>query len=161
MLYDRFGLSLLICYFQKFTIKLHTDAGVAKIAVLKFCLIRVLKIYEIYTKYIRNIYEIYTNIYKIYTKYQAAARRRLPGQAPRRGPGPARAPRGLAGQPPPGRRLVFCIYLVYICIYLVYICIFLYIFVYNFVPSVLPVPNRHKGDAINVPDPYIRLSLIN
>ena len=70
---------------------------------------------------IRNIYEIYTNIYKIYTKYEAAARRRLPGQAPRRGPGPARAPRGLAGQPPPGRRLVFCIYLVYICIYFVYI----------------------------------------
>ena len=63
-------------------------------------------------------------------------------------------PRGRAGLPPPGRRLVFCIYLVYICIYLVYICIFLYIFVYNFVPSVLPVPNRHKGDTINVPDPY-------
>ena len=100
----------------------------AKIAVLKFCLIRVSKIYEIYTKHIRNIYEVYTNIYKIYTKYQAAARRRLPGQAPRRGPGPARAPRGLAGQPPPGRRLVFCIYLVYICIYLhIFLTYFVYI----------------------------------
>ena len=69
-------------------------------------------IYKYIQKY-THIYKIYTNIYKIYTKYQAAARRRLPGQAPRRGPGPARAPRGRAGLPPPGRRLVFCIYLVY------------------------------------------------
>ena len=37
------------------------------------------------------------------------------------------APRGRAGPPPPpGRRLVFCIYLVY----LVYICIYLHLFGY-------------------------------
>ena len=49
-------------------------------------------------KNIPKYIQIYTNIYKmykIYAKYQAAARRRQPG-----------------------RRLVFCIYLVYICIYL-------------------------------------------
>ena len=34
------------------------------------------------------------------------------------GPGPARAFRGRAGLPPPGRCLVFCIDLEYICIYL-------------------------------------------
>ena len=64
----------------------------------------------------------YTNIYKIckiYTKYQAAARWR---PAPSRGPGPACAARG---RPPPGRRLVFCVYLVY----LVYIWIYVGIFV--------------------------------
>ena len=69
---------------------------------------------ETYRKIYQNIYKIY-KIYKRYTRYM--------------GPGP----RGRAG--PGRRRLVFCIYLVYIlyisCIYLVYlvyICIYLYIY---------------------------------
>ena len=73
----------------------------------------------------RSLYPNVTNIYKMYTKYQAAAAR--PGFE---APGPALGPR--LGSGPGSRRLVFCIYLVYICIYLyiyiVYVCIYFDIF---------------------------------
>ena len=80
-----------------------------------------------------KIYQFIYKIYKIYTRYTRHiqnTRRRPGGGGPARprgaraGPGPA--PRGRAGPPPPGRRLVFCICLVYICIYLVYILYILY-----------------------------------
>ena len=55
----------------------------------------------------------------------------------------SRAARGRAGLPPPGRRLVFCIYLVY----LVYICIYLDIFWYFF---------RFRNQAEKIPK-YIQI----
>ena len=51
------------------------------------------------------------------------------------------------GRPPPGRRLVFCIYLVY----LIYICIYLVIFWYFFWPLFffyIPVEDIHIGQPI-------------
>ena len=75
--------------------------------------------------------------YTRYTRYIQNTRRRPGGGGParpRRGSRSGQVPRGRAGPPPPpGRRLVFCIYLVY----LVYICIYLYIFQYILIYLVL------------------------
>ena len=66
--------------------------------------------------------KIYTNIYKYIQDIQDIYKIPGGGQAAAARPGPeARVP---VRPPPPGRRLVFCIYL----LYLVYICIYLYIF---------------------------------
>ena len=63
---------------------------------------------------------MHTNIYKIYARYTGFTRYTGGGQAAAARPGPE------ARVPPPGRRLVFCTYLVH----LVYICIYLYVFQY-------------------------------
>ena len=92
------------------------------------------KIYQNCTKNISKYIQIYENIYKIYkiyTKYQATAGplcparpRRAPGRTGARASGPGRAGR-------PRRRLVFCVYLVYICIYL-YICGYILVYCLTF-----------------------------
>jgi len=87
--------------------------------------------YQKYNKLIATYMKIYTNIYiyiyiYIYIlvyKIPSGGGAALPGPAPRRPGRPLARASGPGRATRPRRRLVFCIYLVYICIYL-------YMFVY-------------------------------